>query len=145
MLLRNISVAAASAAILLGSIGLAQPPAAQTRSSSQPIYRITIVQRTTPAINYTHRSEPTRIDFRGTALLGQASGDAWVENRRGATMIDAHFKNVPPPTRFGAQYLTYVVWAISPDGRAQSIGELILNGSDKGHLTASTPMQAFAL
>lgn len=111
----------------------------------QPLYRVTIVQRTTPAINYGHRAEPTKIDFRGTALLPDAHGDATVESKRGATMIDAHFNNVPPPTRFGREYLTYVVWAISPDGRAQSVGELVSNGSDKGHLTASTPMQAFAL
>jgi flagellar motor protein MotB len=122
-----------------------QPVVPPPHNPSQPIYRVTIVQRTTPAINYSHRSEPTKIDFRGTALLPQAHGDATVENRRGATLVDAHFSNVPPPTRFGAQYLTYVVWAISPDGRSQSVGELIPNGSDRGRLTASTPMQAFAL
>ncbi len=114
-------------------------------SAPSPLYRITIVQRTTPAINYSHRLEATKIDFRGTALLPQARGEATVENRRGATAIDARFNHVPPPTRFGAGYLTYVVWAISPDGRAQNVGELVLNGSDKGRLTASTPMQAFAL
>jgi len=119
--------------------------AATTQHPPQPLYRVTIVQRTTPAINYGHRAEPTKIDFRGTALLPQAHGDATVESKRGATMIDAHFSDVPPPTRFGNEYLTYVVWAISPDGRAQSVGELVPNGSNKGHLTASTPMQAFAL
>lgn len=123
----------------------AQTPPPPVHTGSQPLYRVTIVERSTPAINYTHRSEPTKIDFKGTPLLPQAHGDATVENKRGATMVDAHFSNVPPPTRFGSQYLTYVVWAISPEGRAQSIGELVLNGSDKGHLTASTPMQAFAL
>jgi flagellar motor protein MotB len=139
MSLRNVSMAMALA------IPIFAQPVPPPRNPSQPIYRVTIVQRTTPAINYSHRSEPTKIDFRGTALLPQAHGDATVENRRGATLVDAHFSNVPPPTRFGAQYLTYVVWAISPDGRSQSVGELIPNGSDKGHLFASTPMQAFAL
>lgn len=122
-----------------------QPPAGAPHSQIQPIYRVTIVQRTTPAINYSHRSEPTKIDFRGTPLMPQARGEATVENKRGATLVDARFSNIPPPNRFGGQYLTYVVWSISPEGRAQSIGELILNGSDKGHLVASTPMQAFAL
>jgi flagellar motor protein MotB len=141
MSLRIICLAAAIAAP-----EFAQAPAvAPIHSATQPIYRVTIVQRTTPAINYSHRSEPTKIDFRGTALLPQSRGDATIENRRGATLIDAQFRNVPPPTRFGAQYLTYVVWAISPDGRAQSIGELVPNGADKGHLIASTPMQSFAL
>jgi outer membrane protein OmpA-like peptidoglycan-associated protein len=123
----------------------AQTPGRAPRTQAQPIYRITIVQRTTPAINYGHRSQPTKIDFKGTPLLPQARGEATVRNNNGATMVDAHFSNVPPPGRFGSQYLTYVVWSISPEGRAQSIGELVLNGSDKGHLVASTPMQAFAL
>lgn len=123
----------------------AQAPGMAPRKQPQPIYRITIVERTTPAINYGHRSEPTKIDFKGTPLLPGARGDATVQNKNGATMIDAHFSNVPPPGRFGPQYLTYVVWSISPEGRAQSIGELVLNGSDKGHVVASTPMQAFAL
>lgn len=115
------------------------------QQQGQPIYRVTVVQRSTPAINYNHRSEPTKIDFKGTPLLPEAHGVATVENRRGATMVDARFNDMPPPSRFGSQYLTYVVWSISPEGRAQAIGELILNGSEKGHLVASTPMQAFAL
>ena len=139
MLLRILS----STAIVLPLIAQAPPPA--TTRESQPIYRVTIVQRTTPAINYSHRSEPTRIDFQGTPLLAGVHGDAIVESKRGATLIDARFEQVPPPTRFGAEYLTYVVWAVSPDGRAQNLGELVVNGSDKGRLRASTQMQAFAL
>src|SRR5258708_39231959 len=108
-LLRNVLLAMALAVPVLGQ---------QSRNPSQPIYRVTIVQRTTPAINYTHRSEPTKIDFRGTALLPQAHGDAMVENRRGATMVYAHFKNAPPPHRLRGHYLTYVIWAIRPVERA---------------------------
>src|SRR5579884_1623295 len=124
---------------------VAQSPIPAQRPMPQPIYKITIVQRTTPAVNYGHRSEPTKIDFKGTALLPQAHGDATVQNKNGATMVDAHFSDVPPPSRFGPQYLTYVVWSISPEGRPQNLGELVPNGSDKGHVVASTPMQTFAL
>ena len=132
-----------STAIALPLVAQSGPPAA--RLEPQPIYRVTIVQRTTPAINYTHRSEPTQIDFRGTPLLAQARGQATVESKRGSTLVDARFERVPAPTRFGTEYLTYVVWAISPDGRAQNLGELVVNGSDKGRLKAATNMQAFAL
>ena len=121
----------------------AQMPA--TRPDSQPIFRVNIIERTTPALNYGHLTEPTKIDFRGTALMSDAHGDATVEARRGAVLIDAHFNHVPPPTRYGPEYLTYVVWAISPEGRPQNLGELVLSGSDKGHLRASAAMQAFAL
>src|ERR1700759_2201656 len=113
---RSITLAAALMAPVI-----AQPAATPTPAGPHPLYRVTIVQRTTPAINYTHRAEPTKIDFKGTPLMPEAHGEATVENPRGATMIDARFDHVPPPTRYGAQYLTYVVWAISPDGRAQSV------------------------
>jgi len=122
---------------------VAQVPA--PRPESQPIFRVNIIERTTPALNYGHLTEPTMIDFRGTALLSDSRGNATIEAQRGAVLVDAHFDRVPPPTRFGPEYLTYVVWAISPEGRPQNLGELVLNGSDKGHLRASTSMQAFAL
>jgi outer membrane protein OmpA-like peptidoglycan-associated protein len=115
------------------------------QTGPQPIYRVTIVSRTTKAINYGHRSVPTEIDFRGTPILPLAHGIATVDNKGGSTLVDAHFKDVPAPTRFGAQYLTYVVWAISPAGHAENLGELVLNGSDKGKLLATTNLQTFAL
>lgn len=117
----------------------------QADRGPQPLYRVTIVSRMTKAINYGYLTAPTRIDFAPTPLLMGARGDASIEPKRGSTSINARFTNVPPPTRFGPQYLTYVVWAISPEGRAQNLGELSLNGSDKGKLSTSTPMQTFAL
>ncbi len=140
MLHRSLLVFAAVSPLLLAQSAVAPP-----EHGPQPVYRVTIVERTTPAINYGYRAEPTKIDFRGTPLLPDAHGEATVESKRGATLVDAHFDRVPVPSRFGAGYLTYVVWAISPEGRAQNLGELVLNGDNKGKLVASTPMQAFAL
>ncbi len=117
----------------------------RTERSPEPLYRVTIVSRTAKAINYGYLSAPTRIDFAPTPLLTGARGEATVEPKRGATAISARFTHVPPPTRFGRQYLTYVVWAISPDGRAQNLGELTLDGSGKGKLDTSTGMQTFAM
>jgi outer membrane protein OmpA-like peptidoglycan-associated protein len=130
-----------SSAVLLG---LSQAHAvAQTQP--QPLYQMTIVSRTTKAINYGYLSAPTRIDFQGTPVLPTARCEAIVEPKRGATLLKIKFDNVPPPSRFGAQYLTYVVWAISPDGRAQNLGELTLDGSEKAKLSTSTPLQTFAM
>jgi outer membrane protein OmpA-like peptidoglycan-associated protein len=134
----------ASLLLTLAAAGLAQDKPAQDTRGSQPIYRVTIVSRTTKAINY-DRHIPTQIDFKGTPVLSSATGRATVESKRGSTAIDAHFQHVDPPTRFGPQFLTYVVWAISPDGRVQNLGELVVNGSNKGRLTASTNMQTFAM
>ena len=86
---------------------------AGAQSPPQPLYRMTIVSRTTKAINYGYLTAPTRVDFQGTPVLPYARGEAVVEPKRGATLLKIKFDNVPPPSRFGPQYLTYVVWAIS--------------------------------
>jgi hypothetical protein len=127
---------------------LAQQPASADSAQQQaapPIYQVTIVSRTTKAINYGHRTDPTKVDFKGTPLLAHARGEATVESKRGSVLIDAKFERVEPPTQFGPQFLTYVLWAISPQGRPQNLGELVLDSSNKGHLAAATQMQAFAL
>ena len=115
------------------------------QAQAQPLYQVTIVSRTTKAINYGYLSAPTRIDFRGTPVLAASRGEAIVEPRKGSTMLDLKFQGLEPPSRFGAQYLTYVVWAISPEGRAQNLGELTFDGGGKAKLKTSTPMQTFAM
>src|SRR5579872_6227990 len=87
-------------------------------SGSMPIYRVTVVARTMKAINYNHRSGSTRIDFRGTALMPDARGEASVESKQGVIKIDARMEKLQPATKFGPEYLTYVMWAITPEGRA---------------------------
>jgi outer membrane protein OmpA-like peptidoglycan-associated protein len=96
------------------------------------------------AINYNHRSGSTKIDFRGTALLPEARGEATVESKQGVIKIDARMEKLQPATNFGPEYLTYVMWAITPEGRANNIGEVLLNG-DKTKLDATTDLQSFGL
>jgi len=83
-------------------------------AGAPPVYRITVVARTTKAINYNHRSGSTEIGFRGTALLPDARGEAKVESRQGVIRIDARMDRLQPATKFGPEYLTYVMWAITP-------------------------------
>lgn len=120
------------------------PLMAQTEAPA-PIYKVTVVERTTKAINYRYRSGPTEIDFRGTVLLPQAKGSATVESKQGRTEIDARFEKLNAPGRFGREYLTYVLWALTPDGRPHNLGEIVTDASDKGKLHATTDLQAFAL
>jgi outer membrane protein OmpA-like peptidoglycan-associated protein len=96
------------------------------------------------AINYNHRSGSTKIDFRGTALLPEARGEASVESKQGVIKIDARMEKLQPATKFGPEYLTYVMWAITPEGRATNVGEVLLNG-DKTKLDATTDLQSFGL
>ena len=119
----------------------AQPAALQ---ESSPLYRVTVVARTTKAINYRHLSGPTKIDFAGTVLLPLAKGDAKVESKRGAIRIQAQFEKLQPASRFGPEFLTYVLWAVSPEGRADNLGEVQLEGT-KSKLDVTAQLQAFAL
>lgn len=114
-------------------------------AADTPIYRVTVVQRSLPAVNYGHRSAPTRIDFRGTVLTPDARGGAVVEAKPGAVLIQAKFKGLGNPAQFGAQYLTYVLWAISPEGQPERLGEIVTNGHNDGKLEVSTSLQTFGL
>jgi outer membrane protein OmpA-like peptidoglycan-associated protein len=109
-----------------------------------PVFRVTVVGRSVPAINYRPRSGDTRINFAGTALAPKAEGWASVEGEKGVIEIDARFNKLEAPQRFGREYLTYVLWAITPEGRATNLGELQLNGDD-GRLQVTTELQSFAL
>jgi flagellar motor protein MotB len=110
-----------------------------------PIYNVTVTERTVKAINYQYRNGPTPIDFRGTVLLPEAKGDAVVESKAGRTEIDAHVDHLPAPTRFGHEYLTYVLWAITPEGHPKNLGELLAGSTDKAHVKVTTDLQAFGL
>lgn len=127
-------------------LAFAQPPAAPPAGQMEPIatFKAESVARTAKAINYRHRSGSTRIDFQGTALMPAAKGEAKVESKQGRIEIDASFQNVEPATRFGAEYLTYVLWAITPEGRPTNLGEILLSGG-KSKLKVTTELQVFGL
>ena len=120
-----------------------QLPQGQT-ANGEPIYKITVVARDIPAINYFHRSGATRIGFEGTSLLPQAKGGAEVNSLNGRTEIKAHFEGLVPPNSFGIEYLTYVLWAISPEGRPENLGEVYWKGN-KADLTVTSSFQSFGL
>jgi outer membrane protein OmpA-like peptidoglycan-associated protein len=117
---------------------------ARAAAGSMPIYRITVVERTTKAVNYNHRSGATKIDFQGTLLLPQARGEAKVESKQGYIEIEVEFDALKPATGYGAEYLTYVLWAITPEGRASNLGEVLLNGT-KSKLNVTTELQSFGM
>jgi len=111
-----------------------------------PLYRIQVVGRDIPAINYFHRNGSTKIGFQGTSLLPQVKGQAKVEARLGRTSIEANFEGLSPANGFGTEYLTYVLWAITPEGRPVNLGEVLPTGSkDKNQITVTTNLQAFGL
>jgi outer membrane protein OmpA-like peptidoglycan-associated protein len=108
-------------------------------------FRVVVISRTVQAVNYRHRSGATDVDFAGTALLPSANGKAKVRSKRGTMEVEAEFGSLQSPTTFGGEYLTYVLWAISPEGHAANLGEVLVGDNDRSKLTATTDMQAFAL
>jgi outer membrane protein OmpA-like peptidoglycan-associated protein len=114
----------------------------QGQSQQPQVINIT-VSRTIQAVNYRAKGS-THIDFRGTPLLPQAKGEAKIESKAAAVTIDASFENLSPANQFGSVYLTYVLWAISPEGRANNLGQLTLDGT-KGRLRVTTRLQTFGL
>jgi len=136
----------------LGSLGAPAQAVAPEQGSEQgsvrgsvPIYRITVVGRTVKAINYRHHGGQTRIDFRGTSLMPEAHGSAEVAGKQGAIKINAEFKGVSPASRFGAEYLTYVLWAITPEGRPINLGEVLPGDGGKSKIEVTSDVQAFGL
>ena len=110
-----------------------------------PIYRITVVQRSLAAVNYGQRSGPTKIDFRGTVLAPETRGNANVEAKAGSVSIHAKLEGLDSPAKYGPQYLTYVLWAISPEGQTERLGEVITNHKDDAKLDVTTSLQTFGL
>lgn len=101
------------------------------------------VSHNTETVNYRDNSS-TRIDFQGTALMSRAQGKAEIEAKHGRVAIKAEFEYLEPASTFGSAYLTYVLWAISPQGSPNNLGEVILDGS-KSKLEVTTNLQNFAM
>jgi outer membrane protein OmpA-like peptidoglycan-associated protein len=141
--------------LLVAAVALSLPAAAaQTNSqstvevehmSSTPTFRVVVISRSVQAVNYEHRSGSSKVDFAGTTLMPSANGWAKVNSKRGSIEIEAEFGDLQRPTTFGNEYLTYVLWAISPEGRAENLGEVLVGGNERSKLHVTTDLQAFAL
>jgi outer membrane protein OmpA-like peptidoglycan-associated protein len=130
---------------------LSLPALAQTNSHTKTTviptqtFHVNVLSRTVQAVNYQHRSGATKVDFAGTDLMPAANGEAKVESKRGSIGIQVEFANLKKPTTFGNEYLTYILWAISPEGRTVNLGEVLVGGNQRSKLDVTTDLQAFAL
>jgi outer membrane protein OmpA-like peptidoglycan-associated protein len=113
--------------------------------SPMPTFHVTVISRSVQAVNYKHRSGASKLDFAGTDLMPSANGQAKVESKKGYTEIEVEFGNLQRPTTFGNEYLTYILWAISPEGRAINLGEVLVGDNHRSKLDVTTDLQAFAL
>jgi hypothetical protein len=140
--------------LLAAGITLSLSAFAQTNSqtaivveplSPTPVFRVNVISRSVQAVNYKHRGGATKLDFAGTDLMPLANGQAKVESKKGYIEIEVEFGNLHKPTTFGGEYLTYILWAISPEGRAVNLGEILVGNNHRSKLDVTTDLQAFAL
>jgi outer membrane protein OmpA-like peptidoglycan-associated protein len=144
----NIALSLALTGVM-GLTGLAQVNS-QAQPSGRPedrapAFRVRTINRTVEAVNYQHRGRSTKLDFAGTDLMLSAKGEAEVKSKRGSIAIEAEFSDLDKPTSFGSEYLTYVLWAISPEGRPVNLGEVLVGDNSRSKLKVTTTLQAFAL
>jgi len=115
------------------------------QNDALPVFRVRVDVRSTKAVNYRHRGGSTTVDFRGTELMPTVGGRAKVDGKAGRLEISAEFNHLAPASAFGGQFLTYVLWAITPEGRAVNLGEVLPGGNGKDKLDVTTDLQAFGL
>jgi outer membrane protein OmpA-like peptidoglycan-associated protein len=134
-------------AIFVSVLALATMAVAQTQTSVSPTFptAVATVSRTTKAVHYRLQGGTTKVDFRGTDLLQRASGEAKVEGKKTNFEIDAKFQGLEDATKFGLEFLTYVAWAVSPQGRPVNLGELSLDHNGNAHVRAYTDLQTFGM
>ena len=135
---------AQAAAPTSGAAFNASPSQAVAQTNRVTLYRVTVVQGSAKAINYRNMKHSTEVDLLGTVLVANAKGEATIKSKDGAIQITAHVKNLPPASTFGGEFLTYVLWGISPEGRATNLGELILEHG-KGKVIVTEKLQTFGL
>jgi outer membrane protein OmpA-like peptidoglycan-associated protein len=134
----------------------ATPPAAPQDTNAQsntnvepmeqtPVFRVKVASRTTKAVNYRHRGGSTTVEMKGTSLMPEVTGRAKVDGKEGRLAVSVDVQHLAPARKFGGQYLTYVLWAITTEGRAVNLGELVPDGSGKSKIDVTTDLQAFGL
>lgn len=124
---------------------ISETPRVVEPMATTPTFRVNVVSRSVQAVNYQHRGGATKLDFAGTDLMPGANGQAKVESKKGYVEIEVEFGNLEKPTSFGNEYLTYILWAISPEGRAINLGEILVGDNRRSKVDVTTDLQAFAL
>jgi outer membrane protein OmpA-like peptidoglycan-associated protein len=104
-----------------------------------------VVSKSIKAIGYQVGGGDTKVDLKATQLMPQANGEAKVEAKQGVATIEADIKGLAQPTKLGSEFLTYVLWVVSPDGRTSNVGEILINNSGQGKIKATTQLQTFSL
>ncbi|PYT04015.1 MAG: hypothetical protein DMF65_03005 [Acidobacteria bacterium] len=105
------------------------------------------IRRETVAVSYP-LEQTISLKFRGTTRLPRLKGEAKVRRSgRRNTRVELSVENLPRAYELGSVYTTYVLWAISPEGRADNLGEIKRGGGMfvNSKIDVTTPLETFAL
>src|SRR3954454_1488067 len=138
---------------LTGMLGaqVAQNPTQNTtnnpplENAGNPIFKVTVVSRTIEAVNYRFRGGETKVDFKGTAISPETEGKGEVSSKTGVVQAEVTLSKLPLPQKFGPEFLSLVLWAITPEGRAKNLGELVAGDDHKAKVNVTTEMQTFGM
>ena len=125
------------------AVGIAACTASAQAQQGVPESNLTM--KSIKAVGYIVGGWSTKVDLKGTELMSYAAGEAKVEARQGKTNIEVSIKGLAQPTKLGAEFLTYVLWVVTPDGRSGNTGEILINKNGEGKLSATTPAQTFSI
>jgi hypothetical protein len=115
------------------ALGVSAGTASAQAQQDVPESNVTI--KSLKAVGYRVGGWSTKVDLKGTRLMSTATGEAKVEARQGKTNIEVSIKDLAQPTKLGAEFLTYVLWVITPDGRSGNTGEILINKNGEGKLS----------
>lgn len=131
--------------VLLTCLVLCLSAGMTTAQSQQEAPASALISRSVKAVGYQVGGGSTKVDLTGTDLMRQASGEAKVEAKKGVTTIEAEVKGLSQPSKLGTEFLTYVLWVVSPDGRTSNLGEVLINNAGEGKVIVTTQLQTFSL
>jgi outer membrane protein OmpA-like peptidoglycan-associated protein len=104
-----------------------------------------VISKSIKAVGYVVGGGATKVIFIGTTAAPQARGEAKVDAKKAGTDIDLKISGMPQPTSLGAEFLTYVLWTITPDGTSTNLGEIPLDKNGNGKLSVTAQSQTFAM
>jgi len=134
------------ALVWIALAALVVPTRAQTQTP-EVIPASSLISKSTVAIGFTVGGGSTKVDLTGTSLMPQATGEAKIQAKAnaGLTNIEVSVSGMTSPSSIGAEYLTFVLWVVTADGRTSNAGEILINKNGEGKLVATNPAQTFSL
>jgi len=124
---------------LFSSMAMAQTQIQPTTPESD------VVRKSIKAVGYEVGGGSTKVVFVGTSEAPNAGGEAKVDAKKAGTNIELKVTGMPQPTTFGAEFLTYVLWIVTPDGATTNMGEIPIDKNGEGKLNAVAKSQTFAM